>query len=327
MISRADVFSGYRMILGREPEDEGIITYHRQHENLSAFRRALLAPEEFNQLHFQTRGESDIPFPDWEDLSTPRVVFMHSPKTGGTTLHSLLAGHFQENLICPERFNGIRNYPTGELAKYRLFSGHYDLASCHLIPGQKRIVTLLRDPVSRLVSLYNFLKAHQPDVVERNNWGLARLAAVLDAEEFFLHPVTRSHPYIENGLTRALAGSLSLDIWPTIDESAPAVSVADAGERALDHLSGLAAFGILERYEESVELIFDSLELPQPAAISRKMELSELMNETSNYRSIDIVHESSQLRSIIEELVHVDLELYQRALKIFDSRCQASVRR
>lgn len=327
MISRDDVFSGYRMILGREPENEGTINYHCRHESLSAFRRALLASDEFNQLYPRAQNGLDIPFPDWADLTAPRVVFMHSPKTGGTTFHELLIGHFEENLVCPERFNGIRKHAAGELAKYRLFSGHYDLVSCHLIPGEKRIVTFLREPVSRLISLYNFLRAHRPDVVERNDWGLARLAADLDAEQFFQHPVARNHPYIENGMTRALVDSLPIEEWAAIDESIRPTDIADAGELALERLSSLTAFGVLERYRESVDLIFDSLGLASPQEIGRKMVLSDIVEEESNYRPVEVAQESPRLRAVIEELVRMDLELYRGASSIFEDRYRAFVSR
>jgi len=321
MISREQVIWGYRFILGRDPENNAVIDYHCQHESTLALRKALLESEEFLNLHPQlSRQQGDISFPDWNDLRAPRLIFMHSPKTGGTTLHHLLLSHFPNESVCPERFNGLKNHAAGALAKYRFFSGHYDLVSCLLVPGEKQIVTLLREPVSRLISMYNFLRAHRPDIIERNNWQLAKLASSLKAEDFFSHPSVRTHPYINNGMTRTLTASLPIEIWPIIDPEASVPDVSSAGKQALEQLSTLTAFGVLERYEESVDLIFNSLRLERPESIQSEMVLSDLIAGAGNYQPVEIVKESTNLRSIIEELVPADIELYRGAVTLFESR-------
>ncbi|WJN57200.1 sulfotransferase family 2 domain-containing protein [Pseudomonas sp. SO81] len=309
------------MILGRHPENESAIEHHRQHESLSVFRKALLESAEFTALYPRTAADaSDISFPSWEDLSAPRLVFVHSPKTGGTTFHDLLASLYAEDRVCPERFNGLKNHPAGMLAHYHLFSGHYDLVSCQLIPGEKQIVTFLREPVSRLISLYNFLKAHRPDVAERNEWVLAGLASDLDVADFFRHPLVTNHPYIRDGMTRALVDSLPIEIWPTVDEQQSLRDLSGAGREALGQLAGLAAFGVMERYEESIKLIFARLGIPRPHSIAHKMVLSDLIESEGNYRPIAVARESTELRSLIEELVPADLELYAGALELFEQR-------
>lgn len=321
MISRDEVVSGYRLILGREPESERVVDYHCLHEDLLTFRKVLIDSEEFSELYaMMAKRPLDVPFFEWASHDAVRIVFMHGPKTGGTTLHNLLIQFFPKELVFSERFNGIKNYVVGALARFNYFSGHFDLASCQLIPGEKKIVTFLREPVSRLISLYNFLRAHRHDVVERNNWELARLASCLSAEEFFRSPVVRTHPYIENGMTRALVDFLPIEIWPVVDERACRPSLSGAGKEAIERLSSLTAFGVLEHYDASVNLIFDSLSLPRPASIERKMVLSDLMADAGNYRSVEVVKETPRLRSIIEDLVSADLVLYEGAMELFRQR-------
>lgn len=320
MISRDTVIWGYRLILGREPESDAAIDYHCRSENLLQFRKVLLESEEFSKLCPRPAGQTtEIPFPAWNDMDS-RVVFMHSPKTGGTTLHHLLLRKYSEEVVCPERFNGLKNHAVGMLAKYQFFSGHYDLVSCQLIPGEKQIVTFLREPVSRLVSLYNFLKAHRPDVTARNNWKLAQLASDLSADEFFRHPCVIAHPYIDNGMTRALVASLPIEVWPVVDTNLPLPDVSGAGKQALHQLSALTAFGVLEHYEDSVNLIFDSLGFDRPESIESKMVLSDLIAGDGNYRAVKVTEESPKLRSIIEELVPADIELYSGAIDLFNQR-------
>jgi hypothetical protein len=321
MLGRDEVIWGYRLILGREPECEESIAFHQHHENLAQLRKTLLGSDEFIQLFPRTGNVvQHVIFPDWRAVAEPRVVFMHCPKTGGTTLHHLLLSAFTEQEVCPERFNGLKNHPVGSLVQYRFFSGHYDLVSCQLIPGEKRIITFLREPVARLISLYNFLRAHHPDVVNRNDWELARLAAQLEAEEFFSHLAVRSHPYINNGMTRALVDTLPIEVWPVVDPSVVLSDISGMCDTAIERLKGMTGFGLLERYEESVELIFTALGVPRPATIERKMVLEDLVERPGNYRAVEKAQDTAAVRAVVAELVSEDCALYQAAQAIFEQR-------
>jgi 2-polyprenyl-3-methyl-5-hydroxy-6-metoxy-1,4-benzoquinol methylase len=50
-VSRADVIAAYRLILGREPENEAVIAWHQRHSsNVAALRRTMLESAEFHLL-------------------------------------------------------------------------------------------------------------------------------------------------------------------------------------------------------------------------------------------------------------------------------------
>ncbi|MES2818603.1 MAG: hypothetical protein V4812_06395 [Pseudomonadota bacterium] len=321
MIDRETVIWAYRLILGREPECEESITFHRQHASVLQLRKTLMSSDEFMQFQpTASRPHEAVGFPSWDDLHAPRLVFMHCPKTGGTTLHELLVQSFSTSQICPERFNGVKNLPTGQLLQYQFFSGHYDLISCQLIPGAKRIITFLREPVGRLLSLYNFLRAHRPDVVARNGWGLARLAMEFEVEAFFSQPIVRSHPYLNNGMSRALVGALPIEVWPNVDEALVLPDITGKSNLALERLKELFAFGLLEQYEPSVKLVFSALGLPQPKAIERKMALTDLVNQPGNYRPVESAQVTPELRAVVEDLVNMDRELYIGAQALLEQR-------
>ena len=46
------------------------------------------------------------------EVTTSRLVFMHIPKTGGTSLHEVLVAQFKPGEICPERFNHLREWAS-----------------------------------------------------------------------------------------------------------------------------------------------------------------------------------------------------------------------
>ena len=98
-----------------------------------------------------------------------RVVFVHIPKTGGTSLHAMLKGLFSDDEIHPERLNNFRDLDAESFTKYRLFSAHMDARTLPAIPDPKFTVTVLREPKARILSLYYFWKSHTWETIKANN--------------------------------------------------------------------------------------------------------------------------------------------------------------
>jgi hypothetical protein len=258
------------------------------------------------------------------DLQEEKLVFLHLPKTGGTTLHNLFLPHFDEKRVCPERFNGLRHYVCGELVRYRYFSGHFDLASVNLIPGRKQIVTMLREPVSRLISLYYFARAHRTDVIERQNLDIARMANKCTMAEFFRAEEIRAHPGVNNALTRVLTQVVGGKRWEQKSGAAPATDNAiDMLPQALEELKAFTAFGIMEQYDLSVELIFRAIGMAIPASIEKRQVLDVIVEREPGLRKITKEAVTEEIRELITRLVDADIQLYRRAREIFETRARA----
>jgi len=97
---------------------------------------------------------------------TENLIFLHIPKNGGMTLHSILERIYpQENIFNIKVIENIRlntedfiNLPLEERKRIKLLKGHmlYGLHK-HLV-GNSRYITFLRKPEDRLLSFYHYVK-------------------------------------------------------------------------------------------------------------------------------------------------------------------------
>ncbi len=87
-------------------------------------------------------------------VDLPRIGIVHIPKTAGTWLRNSLIDVYGWRSVCPYVFEGQYPENRSELESYRIISGHfgYRYASRLGVP----LVTVLRDPYDRLISLYYY---------------------------------------------------------------------------------------------------------------------------------------------------------------------------
>jgi hypothetical protein len=190
------------------------------------------------------------------------VVFLHLHKTGGLTLrHVLIQQYPGARLYAPpvsyaevERYvrgegpspvepGGDHNDPhfaryeqlsDRERARVRAFVSHFAFGAHERIARPVAYITMLRDPVDRVLSLYQ----HR---VERGGLRLSLPDYIDKGRDFEL----------DNGQTRQLAGSAN-DLWLS-----PCTN--DVLAQAQRNLEQIAVAGITERWDESVLLMADLL--------------------------------------------------------------------
>ena len=266
-LSEADIVNGYRWVLGRSPAPEEIAASFAYFGTqgagaLQAFENGLIISQEFRQRRIHA---SQVMRVAPVDLFRRKIVLLHIEKCGGTSLRTMLAAQVPAGRVCPEAFNGLADWTANELAAYDLFAGHFDLAVCQILPGPVDIVTLLREPKARLLSLFNFWKAHRPHP-SFNNRTLVGLAQRHTAIEFFSHPAVTEHPSIRDGivgqLSRFVPSPILADGFQRLQPDDPILADPDrALHTAYDALTRLAAFGLVEAFETSRLLLNQQLGL------------------------------------------------------------------
>ena len=311
----------YQSLLGRDADLDGLQNFSRliaEPDGIQSTLNTIISSPEF--AHRSRAGRRNVVF-SRTDLEHEKIIFLHIPKTGGSTLHHLLIQERGDEEICPERYNGLHAFTAAELARYRIFSGHFDYPSTELIPGRKAVITMLREPMSRLVSLYHFQRSHRDEVIERDGLRIAKLARNHSMEEFFGLEEIRNHTSINNAMTRMLSERVPSWRWEGESQKSEPLQPPDR-DLALKNLEGLRAYGLMERYQDSVRIICERLSLAVPAEIPRKMVLDEIIKENPDLQIVKKEPMTPKTMELMEGLVDSDREVYDFADNQFSRVCQ-----
>jgi hypothetical protein len=285
-----DVVHAIRWILGRDPLSLQSIALRRaQPGGREGLRRSLLLSKEFlskladiQVADLCARSGDNIPCLPPDER---RIVFIHIPKTGGTTLHTLLSMAVGKDRVCSARYNDLWRCTGAELATARLFSGHYDGQCLSYIPGSNtRTITILREPRERLRSLYRFLRAHKEQRIKAHELGLAAAARQYQFNDFLRAALEINPSTVDNTYVRAFGGRLPMERWERRAEPAAPRRLPDLDvrvdalvRRACDFVVSLSAVGILEDFDQSLKVLFGAIDLPVPEAYQIKHRTADLV--------------------------------------------------
>ena len=169
------------------------------------------------------------------------VIFLHLPKTAGTTLNRLIEWEYRLSemySIDPVLFEWsaahLRKLPLARLRKTRMFKGHMLFGLHEILPQPSTYITVLRDPIERVLSAFYFMRS------------------------YWLHPLywklRREKWTIEEFVQRSTRDNVQCKILAGADYHAPCTEAIL--EKASRHLSQrFSVVGLSERFEESLALM------------------------------------------------------------------------
>lgn len=238
----------------------------------------------------------------------PTAVFIHVPKTGGSTINGIINRQYPRNRIMGVGFNHLPSQERflamspQEKAGVQCLRGHVAYGIQDALPGPYCLVTLLRDPVARFLSEYKHLAGRGSRVVSYPPEALASMEAHLE------YRVASNSLNLQ---TAQISGYLSANI---IEGKRLDPLPDDALARALGNLETFAIPGVLDRFDECLLLMKRRLGWRKPiVSIRKNMAVKGARKFTP----------SPQLREEIARRAAMDMALYRRALELTDQRIAA----
>jgi hypothetical protein len=232
-------------------------------------------------------------------------IFLHVPKAAGTTLQRII----ERNYTPAETYSidgshgdrvdasleRLRALPDEEKRRLRMIKGHMAFGIHEAMPQPSSYITVLRDPVTRVVSHYHYVRRHPEhylyDEVVRKGMSLGDYATSGLSVE------------LENGQVQLLAGLWNLRIEITRDHLATALANLDA------HVS---VAGLAERFDESLLLMRRACGWRLP------LYASENVAPASARKPID-----PDVRAEIERRNSLDRELYSHVQERLEEQIRA----
>jgi hypothetical protein len=222
------------------------------------------------------------------------VIFLHVPKTAGTTLNRLIEWEyplFEIYSVDPVFFrwsaSRLWQLPARRLKRTRMFKGHMVFGLHKILPQPATYITVLREPIERVISAFYFMRSY---ILHPLYWQLRRDNWTL--EDF----VRRSRR--ENVQCKIIAGA---------EYEKPCT--AEICERAKENLVRyFDVVGLSERFEESLALM--------KLRFGWKLQRYSSFNVTrARPKKRDLPQSTLDL---IIERDSFDLALYECAAKLFE---------
>lgn len=221
-------------------------------------------------------------------------LMLHVPKSGGCTVHHIAARQYRVKIIGNKPENTVEAFaalPQAERDGFTYVGGHFSYGFHELFTRPCRYITMLREPVDQMISLYHYIRRCE---TQPNHM------AVEGENITFEQWLSRNRDgHIDNHQVRCLLGIFD----GTVDSS----HLAKARYLLTNKL---AAFGLMDAFDHSLLLFQDALGWSDP--------YYEPINVYRRAGDDDV--RTPAAMKLIEEGHALDIELYRFAGDVFVGR-------
>ena len=225
-----------------------------------------------------------------------RIYFHHIPKTAGTSLREYLIARLGERNVAPALRSGRMRDALREYDRFAVITGHLDVIPGDRLPEDRISVTLLREPIDRVVSAFYF---------ERHAYHGGRRSAERGGGdlETWLTSLDEAAQLEMNAQLAAL--------WPLAWDALQAPTVDEqiaAARRALDRFD---VVGLQSAMDESLVMIATRAHLAPP-------DEAPYANRTPGRPPRRELPAGVVRR--LEAILAADIEIHEYALRLFGQR-------
>ena len=228
------------------------------------------------------------------------LIFLHIPKTAGSTLFAILKRQYPFAFIHPhvgtwKYVFEFKRLPEWKRERIGVLAGHLPFGVHKYLPQPSVYITLLRDPIERAISDYYYV-LRTPD----NYFYKDVTTQHMSLEEFVASGCNGKYLNLDNGQTRLLSGMVDVGFGQCTLKM-----LKDAKENLREYF---AVVGINERFDETVMLMKKVLGWTTLPYYVRE-------NVTSDRPGKEDIPEDTL--KVIEKRNELDLDLYTFAKEMF----------
>ena len=141
---------GYQLILQRPPREREI--EDRKLKSLESQWHLIQALTKTDEFKFKTDLKKYSKSPEFNRI--PKVIYLHIPKTAGKAVEKLAEKNYGE----ASSLSTTGGFPWEVWRSARFVGGHFNYTEFANKRGQRLFVSLVRDPVERAISRFNFYR-------------------------------------------------------------------------------------------------------------------------------------------------------------------------
>ncbi len=239
----------------------------------------------------------------------PTAVFIHVPKTGGSTLNGVINRQYKHGEIVGVGFNHLESQERflamsdEQKSRIKCLRGHVAYGIQDHLPGPYCLATILRNPVDRFLSEYKHLVGRSSKFIHYPPEAMASPEAHLEYRAS-INSLNLQTAQISGYLTSGVVDGSPLEPLPD-----------DALDKAKRNLETFDIPGVLERFDECLLLMKTILGWRKPIVSIRR-------NAAATRGQKLVV--GDELRQQIAAATSLDMELYELARRLIDARITAA---
>jgi hypothetical protein len=231
------------------------------------------------------------------------LIYFHVPKCAGTSVSDFLQREFGKDLVKSPATYIDYNITPSNYNKFKVYAGHLYYDQLSLLPRGGSYMTILRNPGSRLISLYNYFKSL--DISKSKNMVAANLAQKLDFHDWLECGNPEVIHDTSNAIVRHFAPkSFFFDQTPACRQNILFASQQFANQFSL--------IGFSEYLDTTMDIAKQTFEFSQP------FESLKFLNK-NNYNGFSF--SKSRLKNFIQNDCSLDLDFLSYCVSIFKRQC------
>lgn len=237
------------------------------------------------------------------------VIFLHIPKAGGSTINKIIERQYRQNNIFRIRGNNPKQIrdcenefkvlPLTEKEKIKVIMGHMDFGIHNFLPQPSVYITLLRDPVERVISHYYYVIRSPHHYLYQKV-----VSKKMSLEECVNAGICLE---LDNGQTRMLSVADGDKALPISFGHCNEAMLERAKKNLREYFVGV---GLVESFDRSLLLFKKLLNWNNIFYIKRNVTNNRPLKSDFSQKTLDIIQKQNKL----------DLRLYKYAAGLFQEQ-------